>query len=82
MQSKTEEMAQYKYSHYLENSSDPRFDPAFPPGTEAPHSGIYKCQGCGTEVVSDAGEPLPPQSHHQHSLNQGRIAWRLVVGTA
>jgi hypothetical protein len=74
-------MAQYKYSHYLTNLPDPRFDPAYPPGTAAPHTGIYKCQGCGNEVVSVAGEPLPPASHHQHSLAQGGISWRLVVAT-
>ena len=28
------------------------------PGMAAPHTGIYKCQGCGSEVVSVAGDPL------------------------
>jgi hypothetical protein len=74
-------MARYKYSHYLSNLADPRFDPAHPPGTAAPHTGIYKCQGCGHEVVSVAGDPLPPSTHHQHSLVQGGIAWRLIVET-
>ena len=75
-------MAQYKYSHYLTNLCDPKFDPAFAPGATTPHTGIYKCQGCGTEVISETGEPLPPATHHQHSLAQGGIAWRLVVATA
>jgi len=75
-------MAQYKYVHYLTNSSEAKFDPAHPPGTEAPASGVYKCQGCGAEVTCDAGDPLPPPSHHQHSLSQGGIAWRLIVATA
>jgi hypothetical protein len=74
-------MAQYKYSHYLTNLPDPRFDPAHSPSATTPHTGIYKCQGCGTEVVSGAGDPLPPQSHHQHSLAQGGFGWRLVVAT-
>jgi hypothetical protein len=74
-------MAHYKYSHYLTNLPDPRFDPAYPPGTAAPHTGIYKCQGCGAEVVSEMGDPLPPASHHQHSLSHGGIAWRLIVAT-
>ena len=74
-------MAQYKYSHYLTNFSDPKFDPAHPPNAATPHTGIYKCQGCGTEVISHAGDPLPPTSHHQHSLAQGGIAWRLIVAT-
>jgi hypothetical protein len=75
-------MAQYKYSHYLTNSCEPKFDPAHPPGETTPQTGIYKCQGCGTEVISHAGDPLPPTSHHQHSLVQGGIAWRLIVATA
>jgi hypothetical protein len=72
-------MALYKYSHYLTNESEPRFDPAHLPGVLTPHSGIYKCQGCGCEIVSMAGDPLPPSSHHQHSLGQGGFAWRLIV---
>ena len=75
------EMAQYKYLHYLTNLSDPKFDPALAPGAVTPHSGIYKCQGCGNEIISTAGDPLPPPSHHQHSLKEGGIAWRLIVAT-
>ncbi|MEY2559525.1 MAG: hypothetical protein QOE34_2950 [Verrucomicrobiota bacterium] len=72
-------MALYKYSHYLTNSADPRFDPALEPGMTVPHCGIYKCQGCGCEIISNTGHPLPPQNHHQHALDQGAIAWRLIV---
>jgi hypothetical protein len=72
-------MAQYKYSHYLTNGSDSRFDPAHSPGEVTPHSGIYKCQGCGCEIASTSGDPLPPPSHHQHALAHGGIAWRLIV---
>ena len=72
-------MAQYKYLHFLSHSSDSKFEPALPPGTATPHTGIYKCPGCGTEVVSTMGDPLPPPSHHQHSLSQGGVAWRLTV---
>ena len=74
-------MAQYKYLHYLTNVSEKRFDPAHPPGATTPDSGIYKCQGCGAEVVSVKGDPLPPTTHHQHSLAQGGMAWRLIVAT-
>lgn len=74
-------MAQFKYLHLLTNLPDPKFDPAHESGAITPHSGIYKCQGCGTEIVSTAGDPLPPLSHHQHSLNQGGVAWRLIVAT-
>jgi hypothetical protein len=72
-------MALFKYSHYLTNSADSSFDPAHPAGAMAPHSGIYKCQGCGREVTSNMGHPLPPQDHHQHGLEQGAIGWRLIV---
>jgi hypothetical protein len=75
-------MAQYKYFHYVDNVCEPRFDPAHPPGAVTPHSGIYKCQGCGAEVISSAGDPLPPSTHHQHSLAQGAMAWRLIVAAA
>ena len=75
-------MAQYKYVHYLTNLCDTKFDPAHPPGATSPHTGIYACQGCGIEIISLASDPLPPQSHHQHSLSQGGIAWRLIVATA
>lgn len=74
-------MAQFKYSHLLTNLPDPKFDPAHASGAITPHSGIYKCQGCGAEIVSTAGDPLPPPSHHQHSLNQDGVAWRLIVAT-
>jgi hypothetical protein len=74
-------MAHYKYSHYLTNICDAKFDPAHDPGATTPHCGIYKCQGCGTEVVSNVGDPLPPATHHQHSLAQGGIGWRLIVAT-
>lgn len=72
-------MADYKYSHFLTNTPDPRFDPAHPPGAVSPHSGIYKCQGCGCEVVARADEQLPALDHHQHAVKQGGIAWRLAV---
>jgi hypothetical protein len=72
-------MAFYKYSHYLTNSSESRFDPALEPGATTPHCGIYKCQGCGQEVAVNTGDPLPSQDHHQHKLDQGGIAWRLIV---
>jgi hypothetical protein len=75
-------MAQYKYSHYLTNLPDLKFDPAHEPGATTPQCGIYKCQGCGKEVVSNPGDPMPPTSHLQLSLDHGGIAWRLIVATA
>jgi hypothetical protein len=72
-------MALYKYSQYLGQSNDGAFDVVHTPGTTTPHSGIYRCENCGDEVASNAGNPLPPQNHRQHNTNQGEIRWRLVV---
>ncbi len=72
-------MALYKYSQYINTSNDKAFDTIHTPGSATPHSGIYRCEGCGEEIASNAGNPLPPQNHHQHSPNQGLIRWRLSV---
>jgi hypothetical protein len=72
-------MALYKYIQYLRQSSDAAFDSVHAPGHSTPHSGIYRCEGCGKEVASNGGNPLPPQNHHQHSPAQGSIRWRMAV---
>lgn len=72
-------MALYKFSQYLATSTSAAFDAINTPGTSTPHSGVYRCEGCGHEVASNAGNPLPPQNHHQQAVNQGAIRWRLVV---
>src|ERR1700683_2979625 len=60
-------MALYKYGNYLTSSTDAAFDAEYKPGDIRPHHGIYRCTGCGHEVVSEAGNKLPPQNHHTHS---------------
>jgi hypothetical protein len=72
-------MAIYKNPSVLTKSEDVAFDAIHAPGGAAPFSGIYKCEGCGYEVASNHGQPLPPQNHHQHPANLGAIRWRLVV---
>jgi len=72
-------MALYKYPNYLAASQHAAFDTIQAPGARTPFSGIYRCEGCGHEVASNAGNPLPPQNHHQHTVQQGAIRWRLVV---
>ena len=72
-------MAIYKYTAYVTQSNDAAFDGEYGPGSPAPFSGIYRCMGCNREVASNGPEPLPPQNHHQHTLEQGSIQWRLVV---
>ncbi len=72
-------MALYKYPQVLELSDHAAFDQILPPGSPAPYSGIYRCEGCGHEIAEIQGRPLPPQNHHQHQPSQGPIRWRLVV---
>ena len=69
----------FKYSSFLSESDSTVFDQIFKPGEDTPHSGIYRCEGCGQEITSVKGHTLPPQNHHQHSYSQGAIRWRLAV---
>ena len=72
-------MALYKHATFLGQSQHEVFDQVRHPGTATPYSGIYRCENCGREITSEAQNPLPPQSHHQHAPGQGEILWRLVV---
>ena len=72
-------MALYKDGTHLTPTTDTNFDTVHHPGAKAPFSGIYRCVGCGHEVVSTEHHPLPPQNHHQHKTNQGTIRWKLLV---
>lgn len=72
-------MALYKYSQILRQFDNAEFDKTYEPGERTAWSGIYRCEGCGKEVVHTHLHPLPPQNHHQHTYAQGRIRWRLIV---
>lgn len=72
-------MALYKHNQYLGTSTHEAFDSVHSPGSSTPFSGIYRCEGCGKEIASNGGNPLPPQNHHQHSASQGAIRWRMIV---
>ena len=76
---KRKTMAIYKYSRHLDQSNDAVFDSNHNPGEKPPYSGIYRCDGCGREIVAEAGRIFPPQNHHEHRVDQGTIRWRLVV---
>ena len=52
-------MATYKYAAYLAQIDHAAFDNISNPGAAAPFSGVYRCQGCGSEVASNQGQPLP-----------------------
>jgi hypothetical protein len=72
-------VALYKYSQFLQLSGHAAFDQVHEAAYQTPYSGIYRCEGCGRCVVSVTPHPLPPQNHHQHTAQQGRIRWRLIV---
>jgi hypothetical protein len=72
-------LALYKYPQHIGKSQDAAFDEIREPGAAAPYSGIYRCEECGTEIASNAGNPLPPRNHHQHASGQGPIRWRLII---
>lgn len=73
------QMGLYQDSKYIAQSRYESFDLVHSPGQRTPHSGIYRCFGCGDEIASNAGNPFPPQKHHQHNLSQGSIRWQMVV---
>ena len=72
-------MAFYKYPQFLAQMDHVEFDKVYNPGVITPWSGIYRCLGCGKEAISTFSHPLPPQNHHQHTLQQGSIRWQLTV---
>jgi len=71
-------VASYKHQHYIARSNSGEFDKDHQPGQAAPYSGIYLCMGCGREIATNHGEPLPSQNHHEHAPSQGSIRWRLI----
>jgi hypothetical protein len=72
-------MAQYKYGAFLQHGDSAAYDQLHAPGATAPDAGIYRCVGCGREIVSHKNYTLPPQNHHQHAPGQGLIRWQLLV---
>jgi hypothetical protein len=72
-------MATYKYPAYIEQNNSTEFDKAHSPGGHVPHSGIYRCLGCGREVVAEEARQFPTQNHHQHSNVLVPIRWQLIV---
>jgi len=72
-------MALYKYAEFFQQSNHQAFDLLHNPGALTPHSGVYRCHGCGQETAEVMGRPLPLEDHHQHTRAQGQIQWQLVV---
>jgi hypothetical protein len=74
-------MALYQDANSLRQYSHPDFDNLFPPRSIPNHSGIYRCTGCGREIVMQAHKHFPPYDHHQHSRATTRFLWKMIVGT-
>ena len=72
-------MALYKRLDDLRPSNDDAFDKEYPPNAKPAHAGIYRCKGCGIEVVGLRALTLPPERHHVHAQGQGPVVWRLAV---
>ena len=72
-------VALYKYQQFITQSTDKAFDKIFQPSSAATWPGIYRCEGCGHEIAIAGNHILPAQNHHQHTLAQGAIQWRLAV---
>jgi hypothetical protein len=72
-------MALYKNPNWIGKSDHAAFDKEYKPGDQPDHSGIYRCLGCGREVVGEEQRKLPPQNHHQHTQAQGEIRWKMAV---
>ena len=69
----------FRRSNDIEVSISSAFDKEYGPGEAPGHSGIYRCRGCGCEIVSEALEPLPLEKHPKHSPAQGVVRLRLAV---
>jgi hypothetical protein len=72
-------MSVYKFERFLRHSNDNIFDDVLAAGAEAPRAGIYRCDGCGYEIVSEAGKALPAATHHEHTPKQKIVRWKLIV---
>ena len=71
-------MALYQSAQFVDTWTDPEFDKIHPPRTVAPHSGIYRCVGCGVEIAVVEGQLLPSIHAHPHRLGT-REAWQMIV---
>jgi hypothetical protein len=72
-------MAWAKYKDRINVENTAIYDTIHNPGAAAPTSGIFRCVGCGATAVAETNRRLPPQNHHQHTLQQGAIRWQLLV---
>jgi hypothetical protein len=75
-------MALYKYKNDVTTSTDDAFDRIYRPGDTTPYSGVYRCQSCAVEIVSEQAKPFPPTracADHNRKVTSGTITWRMAV---
>lgn len=75
-------VASYKDGSKLFQSTSTEFDSFHKPGETPPHSGIYRCQGCGVEIVAEEARSFPPTracTQHHPSGIAGDVRWKLLV---
>jgi hypothetical protein len=72
-------MAIYKNGLFLTKSNEACYDVVHAAGARAPNPGIFKCPGCGHEIVVPMGHTLPAEDHHEHTGSQGSVRWQLIV---
>ena len=72
-------MAVFMYRAFVKMQPNTVFDQDHEPGDIAPHAGIYRCMGCGREILSTFSIPLPSEHHHPHDACHGQRRWRLIV---
>jgi hypothetical protein len=69
-------MAQYKYKDHVTQSDSPAFETRYAAGAKVQNPGIYRCLGCGDEIVAAKNQILP--TTHQHP-GDGKVEWQLLV---
>jgi hypothetical protein len=69
-------VAFYQSSTHLSQLTHAEFDKTHSPGERTSCSGIYRCRGCGREIVHTTDKSLPPQNHHQHTLRRRFDRWQ------
>ena len=60
-------MTMFRRSNDVEVSISPEFDKEYEPEATPVHSGIYRCRGCGCEIVAQGSKPFPAENHPRHS---------------
>ena len=61
-------MTLFQHGSDMEVSVSPQFDREYKPGEAPSHSGIYRCRGCGCEILAEPLTPFPPVSYTHLTL--------------